>query len=597
MAIVLTIDGTPRAIKDRSLRLARTANGRATLYVGVRSLDASYRPALDDEILLEEDTERIFGGTIAQVRERGAVKNKAGAIVTDITAIDFNGYADRRIISSTFAGGSLESLLTSAETILSIYGVTLDAAQVTGPTLPATAYTIKTMTEVLNDWMALTAEHGEPFVWEIDAFKVLRAFQPSTVAAPFDITGSPPYPAVVGGDLTIERKRDSSYANSVTIYVPPITQFGREETFTGDGTEDTFVLTYVPFEFRGLVTVAGVEETLGVGATWTYDAGTNSITRNAGAPANGAAISIIFSGTFTALANAEDATEIAAVGRYDKVIVRDAIPTGTTAQALADAELAMALVVPELARYSTTQLGLAVGQSQTITVAARNVNATAVITDIVSSDLATRQLIHDVTATIDASQTNLNRGWRTVYRRWLGDVHLPRSAGATSTGTGNDPGGTPSGGGYSYVRKTADETVNNTDTLQPDDHLLFSVEANAIYEFELVLVIVCNSATADWKFNWTVPSGTTMLWGFTGEGTNPWPGGSHLTSAAALESASTEVTGGGASHGNPSGRIGRGIITSGSTAGTVTLQWAQNTPTVVDNTVKANSFIKYRRIG
>ena len=60
-----------------------------------------------------------------------------------------------------------------------------------------------------------------------------------------------------------------------------------------------------------------------------------------------------------------------------------------------------------------------------------------------------------------------------------------------------------------FVRKTSDETVNNSTTLQNDDQLALAVEANATYWLSMRL-IMSSGTTPDFKMLFTFPSGLTM---------------------------------------------------------------------------------------
>jgi hypothetical protein len=131
--------------------------------------------------------------------------------------------------------------------------------------------------------------------------------------------------------------------------------------------------------------------------------------------------------------------------------------------------------------------------------------------------------------------------------------------------------------------------VNNSVTLQPDDHLFWDVAANDVWFVEVFLRII-SSATADMKFGWTVPAGTTMDWGelsildsFGPASTPP----AILTAAQVLAIGSTNVN-------HVAYLVGWVFV--GGTAGTVQLQWAQNTQTVVDTKVLANSFLLARKL-
>ncbi len=133
--------------------------------------------------------------------------------------------------------------------------------------------------------------------------------------------------------------------------------------------------------------------------------------------------------------------------------------------------------------------------------------------------------------------------------------------------------------GKTILRKTADETVNNSTTMQDDNHLVLPVLANEIWHFKLLLITQQADAGADWKIGFTYPSGTTMFWG-----TISW----EWVVAKALNIESTVVT---VAHAltTITGLSYEGIIIVSSTAGSITLQWAQSAAVAANNTIKANS--------
>lgn len=150
-------------------------------------------------------------------------------------------------------------------------------------------------------------------------------------------------------------------------------------------------------------------------------------------------------------------------------------------------------------------------------------------------------------------------------------------------------------GGDGIVRKTTDETITANTTLQNDDELLFPVDANSVYAFEITLFLVAPNTAADWKIGWAVPASTTMLWGPHGlQGTIPWAGDTVSLNPPALstEGSSFSFSGGV----GPSGFFARGIVVTVGTAGNVQFKWAQSTSDAGNSTVKANSFIRYRKI-
>lgn len=117
------------------------------------------------------------------------------------------------------------------------------------------------------------------------------------------------------------------------------------------------------------------------------------------------------------------------------------------------------------------------------------------------------------------------------------------------------------------VVKTADETVTNTTTKQDDDSLTFSPPVSSKVVVDGFLIF-SSSAVADIAFDWTLPTGATMDWAIEGE---------------------TDATLDGAGVGTERTVSFRGSVVMSSTAGAVTLKWAQGTAEATNTTVHAGS--------
>lgn len=127
------------------------------------------------------------------------------------------------------------------------------------------------------------------------------------------------------------------------------------------------------------------------------------------------------------------------------------------------------------------------------------------------------------------------------------------------------------------VTKTANETVNNSDAYQDDDELVLAVLANEVWFFE-TRIVWHGDGVPDIKFQFTVPSGTTMRWESQSVGLAP------LTE-------SDEKTRSGAGVGVNQMHYARGLIFVGGNAGDVQVQWAQNVADMSDTVVLAGSMI------
>ena len=165
---------------------------------------------------------------------------------------------------------------------------------------------------------------------------------------------------------------------------------------------------------------------------------------------------------------------------------------------------------------------------------------------------------------------------------------LPSSAGSagqklTTDGTGNLSWS--ESGIAVFIRKAADESVVNSTTLQNDDDFVFSFSANKTYEVSLMLKVHCSNGGRI-KMQMSAPTGSTAFMGaLTTKGGNnlvtwmPSTSSSYNIAAGALDESSDIV-------------IIQGTITTGSTAGTFRVKWAQSNSDTDPTTIYAGSYAK-----
>jgi len=142
-----------------------------------------------------------------------------------------------------------------------------------------------------------------------------------------------------------------------------------------------------------------------------------------------------------------------------------------------------------------------------------------------------------------------------------------------------------------HARKTADETVSNSTTLQNDDALFVAVAANCTYELRLY-VIYDAGTTADYKWALTYPAGSTLNYTVVTHAadlTFTEPGASAVASG-------TAVAAGGNGLGTPRGIHVLGNLVTSTTAGTLQYQWAQNGAVVENTLTKAGSQLVVARL-
>ena len=175
-------------------------------------------------------------------------------------------------------------------------------------------------------------------------------------------------------------------------------------------------------------------------------------------------------------------------------------------------------------------------------------------------------------ATKKALKSNIVRAFG---RGWTADKLLK------GAGAGVDPTEIDVSGGATIVRKTADEIVNNSVTLQNDDHLFFPVGANEVWGLQLVTRIICTTANTSAKGAFSVPTNGTIKRQTDMDGKAL---GDEADGTTTLEIGSTSAN-------LTCISIIRYLYIGGDTAGNVQLQWAQLYQVVGDTTMKANSHI------
>lgn len=148
------------------------------------------------------------------------------------------------------------------------------------------------------------------------------------------------------------------------------------------------------------------------------------------------------------------------------------------------------------------------------------------------------------------------------------------------------------------VEKGSDTSRASTSTLADDPALTLAVSANASYIMNAFVIFGAGGAasTNGFKFAWTGPSGATMNWvphtkidtDATNAATSIW---------MAQRDIGTTISSGGAGA-NTIKVIARpyGLLKTSSTAGSLTLQWAQATSNGTATIVYAGSWIELRRV-
>jgi hypothetical protein len=418
----LTIRGEDANCLWDSVNVQMAANAASTLTADVYSDDAAFRPAIWDEVIFWEDDVKMFAGLIDSIREQ-AESGWGTNIVTSIDCTDYGALLLRRYVTATFPAGTLKALLTTlVSDYLAVYGITLDAAQPDGPTLPALTFTRVRTDDLLNQIAALTSG----YVWQVTVNKTLLMAAPSSAAAPFAIS---PNDGHVIGDVQVSEERTDQYANTVTLVVNGAGTAEASQDFTSDGSQTSFVTDYpapnnIQLRYPNQLIVDGVAtEPVSwgdqlPGAHWRWDWATHTLSADPGVaiPASGKVVTIGQAIAFPFAVTAQDDDAVAADGPVEMIVTVDDTMSLSAAQATAEAEVANRLARARTVTYLTRTRGLRRGQLQSITEPYRDLDDAFVINELrlrlSSLDLGD----YSVSAVDRATQGT----FRDTYKQWSG---------------------------------------------------------------------------------------------------------------------------------------------------------------------------------
>ena len=146
-----------------------------------------------------------------------------------------------------------------------------------------------------------------------------------------------------------------------------------------------------------------------------------------------------------------------------------------------------------------------------------------------------------------------------------------------------------------YVRKTADESVTSSTTLQNDDHLLYTIGATGTYVADVFLFATsAANAAGDLNVGWSFPTGT-LHYGGAGLGLGLASGNDGTVTPPGLLSATsgTSVLGFGLSTSTLIITI-RAILIATAT-GTLQFMWCQNSSNANASTLKSGSHMTVKQ--
>ena len=421
MALTITIAGVDRSsltfLPDTGGQLAyqRQAGAIGTVQFKIygRTGSADYRPSQGDSVVIANGGTTIFSGQISDVSEEGLTTLDTGTITT-VTAQDNNRLPFQINYTKTYAANvTLKSVLQDLiASKLTVYGVTLDSSQDTGPTIAQLTFDKASGDAILNQLQTIT---GRP--WEIDANLKLKQLAPGSVACGFSLGDN----GDVMGKVKFKQTRSQNYCNRVIVVGGQNQQVEKTDNFQGDGVTTKFPMLYTFVAGRGYITVNSVYTPIGTGTAWAVVAypqtdGTTKyqLETTGAAPASLVPISIIYTAQFPISAEADNTSEQTAHGlfekRYEAQDCYDILQLGQLASSL----LSRAIATPRVVTVSHRKGTSAIGQTVPLSFSARNISGTYMIASVGWADDVDGNLIYTISALENAV---LQPNWVDYFRQ------------------------------------------------------------------------------------------------------------------------------------------------------------------------------------
>jgi hypothetical protein len=480
-----TVDGVEVAaarMRDGSLTYDNQINGRSVLECSLIDKTISpvspYIPTVRDTVYLEIDNVPVFGG-ILWVERVGNIAGPVRGVHTRSTFTDYKALLDRVYFNGPIAGGSLASQLAPLITNMAPHGITLSASQETGPTMVEQGFNFLTIRQCLDALSAQTIlDGGTTWIYTISPTGVFRMYEAGTQACPFNLSES------VGNYRSASWSVDlNSYVNNIYARYGPPGLALISETFTGDGSTQTFTLSlplviaetgvapsgYVIVTRDGpAVTNENIDAEPDTGpAQWHYDATENTLIQDDSGIVLESGETVLISyyvvGPFT-LFEGDDA-EYAEFGPFTDVISMPEVTDTTLAQATLEAELARRLGLAKKLTVLTDQAGAEPFQTITCTMPSLDVSGDYLITEVSLVEVAVNRGgsgVREFAFELQCLEGNRYRGnWELFWRP------EPRTQG--STGLYTQTPTTPTEDTMCTVSIFADD-FNGANTLATDGY-------------------------------------------------------------------------------------------------------------------------------
>ncbi len=328
----------------------------------------AYTPAADAAVTITTGGTLRWSGEIAQ-RECSEL-GESGGKTWSLVCHDNNELLERGILNTILPAGTLKAALqymTNPGGTLHALGVTLDAAQATGPSLGVLTAAWMTPKQFLDYLRTLTG-----YNYQVSATKVLKMWAPGTVSS--GVTVSKANENYIDASWSDQRL---DYRNRQWVVYGPNEIRDVTETWVGDGATRTFPVKYQCAANPGVLAVNSVSKPVGIYGVdtmeWTWDAAlTNTSYGTTGGFRQDAAYSVLTAlDTLTAnhpsqcpnVVFVQDAAEVTARGEWNKAVANPDIVDVDEAAAFGTALIRANIGRPTIPWVQTTDDSITQGST------------------------------------------------------------------------------------------------------------------------------------------------------------------------------------------------------------------------------------------
>ena len=379
-----TIADNTVMVQKNSLSYSDTLNDRTTCSFIV--IDPTFEIDIGMEVIVQEDADTIFAGTVDNTSESGDKVN-----YVSVACVDFSQLIDKRIIANSYenelAGDIVRHFIS---TVFAEEGITEGDIQ-DGPTISKAVFNYDNGNVGMN-YLADTTG----FNWEIDNLKQLNFFDRGTYTAPFPLTDtSHNYQG-----LTVKKSR-SDYRNRQYIRAGTDTtaELALEKpTPKPDGVSKTFVVR-LPIAQKPRIFVDGVEVSatdIGVNGLdrdkkYYFSYNSNAITQDSNTTTllDSQNLEVTYKGLYPLLVVSELPTQVIArkaieggSGVHENIIQEGNLDTRQAALEFAQGKLEKYGIIPKVVTFNTYEKGLKAGQLLSITNTKHHLSGTFLIDSV-----------------------------------------------------------------------------------------------------------------------------------------------------------------------------------------------------------------------